>query len=186
MRTSNSLMDRKSSTHSHRQQSFKCDKKLRTYVAAACRPVQWWNCHVLYIWTTKMLRSLRRLIWEIIAVKWVSEQLLYVRSLRRKQPSKRLKPRPLQPLTHSNNNNNNNSNNNTTNNNYNIIWLNSRSLLEISPISSAMIVKNVAFWMFATSCQEPLPLAGHSESLLMRISYLFSKPLNDLWIFLSP
>ena len=38
--------------------------------------------------------------------------------------------------------------------------------------------------IFATSCQEPSPLAAHSESLVGCFS--FPKPLNDPWIILSP
>lgn len=74
-------MDRKSPTHSHRQQSFKCDKKKN------CAHTSWLHVDLsndeiamLYIiWTTKILRSLRRLIWEIIAVKWVSWTCCFAR-----------------------------------------------------------------------------------------------------------
>ena len=62
------------------------------------------------------------------------------------------------------------------------------SLLETSATSSAMIVKNVAFWMqiFAASCQEPLPLAAHSEPLVMCISHLFLEATQWSLDFLEP
>ena len=47
------------------------------------------------------------------------------------------------------------------------------SLLEISPVSSAMIAKKLrseCLQTFAASCQEPFPLEAHSESLVMCIS----------------
>ena len=40
--------------------------------------------------------------------------------------------------------------------------------------------------IFAASCQEPLPLAAHSESLLMCISHLFSEPTQWSLDFLDP
>jgi len=60
------------------------------------------------------------------------------------------------------------------------------SLLETSAISSPMIVKNVALWIFAASCQGPLPLAAHSESLVMCVSHLFSEATQWSLDFLEP
>ena len=64
------------------------------------------------------------------------------------------------------------------------------SLLETSAVSSAMIVKNVAFWMFADVCRiMPRVIAFRSSFWISGDVYFsgsFPKPLNDIWIFLSP
>ena len=67
--------------------------------------------------------------------------------------------------------------------------ISSFSLLETSPVSSAMIVKNAhseCLKIFASSWQEPLSLAAHSESLVMCISHLSSEATQGSMNLLEP